>query len=257
MQAGKRGKMRISICLLSVFLLFTLSSCRKSVPTYRIVAGKEGYTHSISAGETLESIAERYYGDRSFGRALGEYNGLDPDKPLEPGNTLLVPFDQTELDEIRSAQEAQSLYNRGTVLARTGQYEDAVTYLEQAVKTSPAYVDAWYNLALAYHRLDRLEEAGEILQRLVNSFPSEHTYRYSLGAVLRDKQDYEAALEQFRKALQEDPLYAQAQYALALTYEDLGKHKQASREWERYLEIDPDSIWSEEARIHLESLRSR
>ena len=257
MPVRRSGKIHTSICLILAALLLSVPSCRKPVPTYTVVAGKEGYTHTISAGETLESVAERYYGDRSLGKALGEYNGLDPTKPLEPGNTLLVPFDQTELDKIRSVQEAQLLYNRGTVLARTGQYEDAVPYLEQAVEMSPAYVDAWYNLALAYQRLDRLEEAGGILKRLVNSFPSEHSYRYSLGAVLRDGKQYKEALEQFRRALEADPMYAEAQYALAMTLEDLGKHKEAGREWERYLEIDPDSVWSEEARLHLESLRSR
>jgi tetratricopeptide (TPR) repeat protein len=257
MPARRLGRIGASIWLIWAITLVLGPSCRKPAPTYTIVAGKEGYTHTISPGETLESIAERYYGDRGLGKALGEYNGLDPTKPLEPRNTLLVPFDQTELEKIRSVQEAQLLYNRGTMLARTGQYEDAVPYLEQAVETSPAYVDAWYNLALAYQRLDRLSEAEAILRRLVDSFPSEHTYRYSLGAVFRDKKQYEDALEEFRKALQADPLYAEAQYALALTLEDLGKHKEAGREWERYLEIDPDSVWSEEARLHLESLRSR
>jgi tetratricopeptide (TPR) repeat protein len=257
MPPGRRGKTHLSICLLLVILTVLVPSCRKPVPTYRIVAGKEGYTHSISSGETLESIAERYYGDSSLGEALGEYNGLDPTAELEPGNTLLVPFDQAELDKLKSAQEAQLLYNRGTMLARTGQYEDAVPYLEQAVEASPAYIDAWYNLALAYQRLDRLTEAGDILKRLANSFPSEHAYRYSLGAVLRDREEYKDALEQFKRALEGDPRHAEARYALALTYEDLGKYKEARREWKRYLEMDPDSIWSEEARLHLESLRSR
>ncbi len=257
MPPSRHWKPHLSICLLLAVLTVTGPSCRKPTPTYRIVAGKEGYTHTISGGETLESIAERYYGDSSLGDALGEYNGLDPTKALEPGHTLLVPFDQAELDRIKSVQEGQLLYNRGTMLARTGQYEDAVPYLEQAVEASPAFIDAWYNLALAYQRLDRLTEAGDILKRLVNSFPSEHAYRYSLGAVLRDRKEYEDALEQFSKALEGDPGYAEARYALALTYEDLGNYKEARQEWERYLEMDPDSIWSEEARLHLESLRSR
>jgi tetratricopeptide (TPR) repeat protein len=234
-----------------------VTSCRKPAPTYRIVAGKEGYTHKISRGETLESIADHYYGDSSLGDALGEYNGLDPLKPLDAGNTLLVPFDQAELDQIKSIQEAQMLYNRGTMLARTGQYEDALTYLEQAVEASPAYVDAWYNLALAYQRLDRVEEAGEILQRLANSFPSEKTYRYSLGAVLREQGDHKDALEEFKRALELDREYKEAQYAIALTYQNLGKHREARREWERYLVLDPDSAWSEEARLRLEDLKSR
>jgi len=257
MPARRPGKTDFSIWLLLALLAVSLPSCRKPTPTYKIVAGKEGYTHSIARGETLDAIAERYYGDRSLGKALGEYNRLDPDKPLEPGNTLLVPFDRAELVEIRSVQEAQTLYNRGTMLARTGQYEDAVPYLEQAVEMSPAYVDAWYNLALAYQRLDRLAEARDILKRLVNSFPAEHTYRYSLGVVLRDGEEYREALEQFKRALELDPTNTQAQYALALTLEDLGKYGEAVREWQKYLGMDPDSVWSEEARLHLESLRSR
>jgi tetratricopeptide (TPR) repeat protein len=257
MSAGRHGRRHRSVCLVLGALLLLASSCRKPAPTYNIIAGKEGYTHMISPGETLDSIAERYYGDGSLGKALGEYNGLDPAEALEPGNTLLVPFDRAELEEIRSVQEAQLLYNRGTVLARTGQYEEAASYLEQAVEVSPAHVDAWYNLALAYHRLDRLTAAQDILKRLVTSFPAEPAYHYSLGAVLRDAENYEDALEQFRKALENDPGYAQAQYALAMTYENLGRYEEARREWERYLDMDPDSIWSEEARLHLEGLSSR
>ena len=168
-----------------------------------------------------------------------------------------MPFDQAELEKIKTLQDAQILYNRGTMLARTGQYEDAVGYLEQAVQTSPAHVDAWYNLALAYLKLERVHQAGDILRRLVNSFPSEETYRYSLGAMMRQTGDYKEALKEFETALELDPGYKEAQYALALTYEDLGKAKEARREWARYLEMDPDSIWSEEARLRLESLMSR
>jgi tetratricopeptide (TPR) repeat protein len=254
MFAGRYKKTRLSAALGLAMLLLTVLTCHKAVPTYQIVAGKEGYTHRISKGETLESIAERYYGDADLGKALGEYNAIDPLEPLEVGNTLLVPFDRSELEQIRSVQQAQVLYNRGTVLARTGQYEDAITYLEQAVEASPAHVDAWYNLALAYQRTKRTAEAQDILERLAESFPSEPTYRYSLGAVLRDAGEEERALEEFRSALELTPRYTEAQYALALTYEDLGKTAEAEREWRRYLELDPDSAWSEEARLHLEKL---
>jgi tetratricopeptide (TPR) repeat protein len=257
MLVGICGKRHLSTWLCVVALLAVVPSCRKPAPTYRIIAGKEGYTHTVSKGETLEAIAERYYGDASLGKALGEYNSVDPLEPLKPGNTLLVPFDKGELEELKSIQQARILYNRGTMLARTGQYEDAASYLEQAVETSPAHVDAWYNLALAYHRLEQTAKARDILQRLSNSFPSEKTYRYSLGVVLRDTGDLKGALRQFGAALDLDPGYKEAQYALAMTYEDLGKTSEAGREWRRYLELDPSSAWSEEARLHLENLPSR
>jgi tetratricopeptide (TPR) repeat protein len=222
-----------------------------------MVVGKEGYTHFVSKGESLESIAERYYGDPKLGPALGEYNGIDPLEPIEPGRTLLVPFDRGELEDLKVRQDATMLYNRGTVLARTGQYEEASRYLESAVEADYSHVDAWYNLALVYGRLEKTERALSILTRLTETYPSEKTYHYSLGATLRQAKKAGDALEEFRTALEIDPEYREAQYALALTLEDLGKRMPARRAWLRYLELDQDSVWSDEARMHLDRLEHR
>src|SRR5512136_275256 len=98
MHTGKNPRPHPSILLrvcLAVLLAFVLAipSCRKPVPAYTVVAAKEGNTHVVVRGETLESIARKYYGDPGLGKALGEYNGFDLNKPLEPGQTLIVPFD--------------------------------------------------------------------------------------------------------------------------------------------------------------------
>jgi tetratricopeptide (TPR) repeat protein len=260
--SGRGGKKTLRQAVLLIVVLpisFALlsGSCGKPPQTYKIFAGKEGYTHKISRGETLESVALRYYGDAGLGQALGEYNGLDPTAPLVVGTTLLVPFDRSELHELQTLHEANVLYNKGTMLARTGQYEEAIRYLEQAVAESPAHVDAWYNLALVYNKLDKFEMARDVLEKLVNSFPSDPTYNYSLGASLRGLSEDKEAVKRFQKALEIDPEYREAQYALALTYQGMGKSRKAAREWKRYLEIDPDSAWSEEARLHLEQLEGR
>jgi tetratricopeptide (TPR) repeat protein len=246
---------RIVICLVALILIVIAPSCRR--PTYKVVAGKEGYTHTISKGETLESIAERYYGDKNLGKALGEYNGIDPLSGIESGMTLIVPFDRSELETIKAMQDAYVMYNRGTVLARTGQYDEAMRYLESAVEADPTHVDAWYNLALVYQKQQRPEKALTIIKRLSENFPSEKTYHYSLGATWRQMDKNKEALKQFEEALKLDAEYREAQYALARTYEDLGEHKQATKAWERYLEIDPDSVWSDEARMHLDRLEHR
>jgi tetratricopeptide (TPR) repeat protein len=245
----------LGVALLAVVLL--AGSCGKKPRTYRIFAGKEGYTHMISEGESLESIAARYYQDASLGKALGEYNGLDPTAPLVAGTTLLVPFDRAELQQLQTLHEANVLYNKGTMLARTGQYEEAVHYLEGAVAESPAHVDAWYNLALVYNKLDKYEMARDVLQKLINSFPTDAAYHYGLGASLKGLSEDKDAVKQFKKAVEIDPEYREAQYALALTYQMMGKRKKAIDEWQRYLEIDPDSTWSEEARLNLKQLESR
>jgi len=250
----ERAKEPLPRIALAAFLitLILLSSCGRK--KYEVVVGREGYTHMVSSGETLESIAERYYGNVRFAKALGEYNGIDPFRGLQEGTTLLVPFETAELEEIAREHEANVLYNKGTVLAQTGQYDDARAYLESAVEADPANPDAWYNLALTYSGLGRFQQAKGILEKLLESYPSEETYHYSLGVVLKEENRKEDALKEFARARDLNPAYKEAQYAFALTLEQLGRKKEAVREWERYLELDEDSAWAEEARVHLEGL---
>jgi tetratricopeptide (TPR) repeat protein len=234
-------------------LVLALAGCHKP-PAYKVVAAREGYTHVIVQGDNLESIAKKYYGDTRLGKAIGEFNRLDPLKPLEPGTTLLVPFDTTELEKMTRVNEGYVAYNRGTMLARTGQYEQAVPYLEQAVNSDPSNADAWYNLAVTYEKMGKPEKALPLFERLMGSRPNDKTYLYSYGSSLRKLARKREALAAFKKALRIDAEYREAQYALALTCEDLGKADDARAAWQRYLEMDQDSSWAEEARIHLEKL---
>lgn len=243
----------VSRLVAAVCLAIAVPSCHKP-PMYKVVAAREGYTHVIAQDDSLESIAEKYYGDARLGKAIGEYNKLDPLKPLEPGVTLIIPFDTTELEKITRVNEGYVSYNRGTMLARTGQYEQAVPYLEKAVETDPSNADAWYNLAVTHEKMGRPDKALPMLERLTGARPSEKTYQYSYGSVLRKLDRKRDALRAFRAALEIDIQYEEAQYALALTYEDLGKDRQARDAWQRYLELDQDSAWAEEARIHLDNL---
>jgi tetratricopeptide (TPR) repeat protein len=48
-------------------------------------------THTVRAGETLSSIAQRYYGDRSRSEVIWELNQLPPRPRLAPGTTLRIP----------------------------------------------------------------------------------------------------------------------------------------------------------------------
>jgi tetratricopeptide (TPR) repeat protein len=250
-ERAKEPLPRLAIAGLVVVLLLASSCGRKK---YQVVVGKEGYTHMVSKGETLEEIAEEYYGDVRLAKALGEYNGIDPFVGLTPGTTLLVPYDTSELEEIARTHEANMLYNKGTVLAQTAQYEDARPYLERAVEADPSNSDAWYNLAVTYTNLGKLEQAQSILEKLLESYPSQETYHYSLGVTLKKNGKKKGALKEFERARDLNPAYAEAQYAIALTLEQLDKKRDAVREWERYLELDSDSVWAEEARAHLESL---
>jgi tetratricopeptide (TPR) repeat protein len=51
----------------------------------------EFLTHTVRAGDTLASLAERYYGDRSRLEVIWETNQLSPNPRLVAGTTLKIP----------------------------------------------------------------------------------------------------------------------------------------------------------------------
>jgi tetratricopeptide (TPR) repeat protein len=55
------------------------------------VGDLEFVSHTVRAGETLSSLAERYYGDRARGEVIWEHNSLAPGRPLAAGAVLRIP----------------------------------------------------------------------------------------------------------------------------------------------------------------------
>jgi tetratricopeptide (TPR) repeat protein len=51
----------------------------------------EFVTHTVRAGDTLSTLAQRYYGDRSRSEVIWETNQLSPSPKLTPGSTLKIP----------------------------------------------------------------------------------------------------------------------------------------------------------------------
>jgi tetratricopeptide (TPR) repeat protein len=57
----------------------------------RSIGDIEFVTYAVRAGDTLASLAERYYGDRARGEVIWETNNLPPGKPLVAGSVLRIP----------------------------------------------------------------------------------------------------------------------------------------------------------------------
>ena len=57
----------------------------------RGIGDVEFVTYTVRAGDTLASLAERYYGDRARGEVIWETNNLPPRKPLVAGAVLRIP----------------------------------------------------------------------------------------------------------------------------------------------------------------------
>ena len=76
-------------------LLAALAADPTSRPAFEMLQAQvhqiQFVTHTVRAGETLASIAQRYYGDRARSEVIWETNQLPPNARLAAGTTLRVP----------------------------------------------------------------------------------------------------------------------------------------------------------------------
>jgi nucleoid-associated protein YgaU len=65
----------------------TARGAAEDLQTHEVIGGGE----QSAAGERLDVIARRYYGDASYWRVLAAFNGIDDPLNIPPGSLLSVP----------------------------------------------------------------------------------------------------------------------------------------------------------------------
>ena len=140
-------------------------------------------THRIAAGESLSTIAKKYYGDPQEYKLLAAYNKIADPSKLQVGDEILIPG--------AGADEAASQPD-GAATSATTETPKAETPAESpAVQGAPPNTSA-YNAP----------------QRLVGQDQVEYDYLQGLGSY--QKKDYGSAYREFLKVVKADPTYKDA-----------------------------------------------
>lgn len=131
------------------------------------------------------------------------------------------PADTEPLDPIMAttSDEAAMAYILAGIVAKRGEYEEAVEHFDEALRRDPNFLDAHLDLGLLLLRHGEAEPASTHLAEVVRLAPDNADYRVYLGAALGEQGELDAAAEQFTKALQIDPEHADAQEALEVVKE--------------------------------------
>lgn len=101
--------------------------------------------HPVREGDSLEALAKTYYGDKSLGLFLADYNQLENPRSLRKGSPLAIPvfpprkIDMTEKDLETLKQADLALKNR--------EYEKACRYYSSVPKSSPYREEARRSVA--------------------------------------------------------------------------------------------------------------
>ena len=121
-----------------------------------------------------------------------------------------------------------------------GNYAEAATVLEKAVKLSPDNEELRFNLAFSYNRLGRIRDAIAQYRETIRILPEYAEARDNLGNLLVRNGDVGGAVEQFRAAIKLQPDSSSAHNNLGTGLIRMGKPIEAVAQFEEAIRLRPD-----------------
>jgi len=99
----------------------------------------------------------------------------------------------------------KAYYYYGVTLMQVNEYEDAITYLKEALRIKRSDADTHYALAVAYRELDSTKNQRASLEAALAFVPSMPEANYDLGLLLLAEGDEAGAAELFRRSVDNAP----------------------------------------------------
>ena len=147
----------------------------------------------------------------------------------------------TYLEENLDSEEKLNLYfEQGLILAKNGDYEEAITSYDQALKIKPDYHQASYNRGIALRQLGRIEEAITSYDTALKNEPNKCETWYNRGNALRHLGRYEEAITAHDNALKVKPDYHEAWVNRGNALFNLGRIEEAIASYDNALKLKPD-----------------
>ena len=95
--------------------------------------------------------------------------------------------------------------NRALCSYDTGQFEDAIADLHEALRLDPDFAFAHTNIGLAYLADDDLDEAERHFQTATQLEPETGLFWYNLGFLYHVRENYRRAIRCYNRALRLSP----------------------------------------------------
>ena len=133
--------------------------------------------------------------------------------------TLLLLFTATGVQAQQLPE--RSLVRKGTRQYNKGNYEEATSRYEAALKAAPGQFEAIYDLGNALYRTERFDRAEQTMQQAAADSLRSDTERaeafYNLGNAQFKQKKYKEALESYKQSLRLNPADMEAKYNYAYT----------------------------------------
>ncbi|MBZ4418169.1 tetratricopeptide repeat protein [Myxococcus sp. RHSTA-1-4] len=148
----------------------------------------------------------------------------------------VAELEKAKVEDPRSTTTPITL---GAVLLEKGDLAGAESNLGLALSNEPSNHEALYYLGLV--KAKRLEFTGAVdnMRKAVERAPSRPDYHYAYGVILRDAKNLPDAIKEWQKAVELDPQHADAHEALGHAHLEAGEFEEAIASFEASLKADP------------------
>ncbi|MGA2788801.1 MAG: tetratricopeptide repeat protein [Verrucomicrobiota bacterium] len=128
----------------------------------------------------------------------------------------------------------------GTVLGQNGRIDEAISQLQEAIRLKPDYAEAYSNLGDALSQKGQADEAIELFQKAIRLKPDDAEAHNNLGAVLNRKGRIDEAIGQLQEAIRLKPDYAEAHCNLGIAFGMEGRIDEAISQFQEAIRLKPD-----------------
>ena len=130
----------------------------------------------------------------------------------------------------------------GAALMSSGQLDEGIVHLTEALEDKPDYAEAHNDLGVALARAGRMDEAIAHFTEAVREKPDFVDTHYNLGRALAIKGRTDEAISQFEATVQLAPDHAEVQFSLANALLSQGQADQAERHYAAALQANPNLV---------------
>ena len=122
-------------------------------------------------------------------------------------------------------KEAEKLVLESAEVAERLFYNNAISYLEEAVKLKPDDAVIHFTFGYAYSGIGDYDRAIEAYNKAIKLKPDDPVTHYNLGTVYRKQGDYDRAIEAYKMVIKLKPDFPYAHDKLNLAYTAKGGYE--------------------------------
>lgn len=152
-------------------------------------------------------------------------------------------------------EDFTSVYYRGIVYSRMGNFEKAIEDIGNAMKNGAGFEGLHFELGYAYYLQKDLNQSRSALEKAELTYPDHAPAKYYLGLVYYQQQEFLKGIPLLEKAADLDPTFgASSAYLVGDSYVKTRQLKKAKVVLAKALEDYPDSVYYNSTKTLLESI---